>query len=186
VVDLSGREPRVNRCRLAIASGLAVSTVVLGGCSNESDPESAPSRSAADSEGPPAIQSVIPSRVEQVDFLRTYFRKVTVALSTGDPSGFLALSSEECGSCAVIARSVVHAYDDGGSITGGKWRVESPTYAGKSSLGLVWDIDVVTAREHWYDGDGNLVNVVRQSTQRVAIALETANEGLRVRELRLR
>jgi hypothetical protein len=186
VVELSGREPRVNRCRLAIAVGLAVPTVVLGGCSNESDPESAPSRSAADSDGPSALQSVVPSRDEQVGFLRTYFRKVSVALSTGDPSGFLALSSPDCGSCTVIARSVVHAYDDGGSITGGRWRVASPTYAGKSSLGRVWDIDVVTAREHWYDGDGNLVNIVRQSTQRVAIALESADGGLRVRELRLR
>lgn len=176
----------MNRCRLAIAF-LLVATLVLGGCSDDPRPKIArPSESSSPtvSESPSAGGPASP-RDEQAAFIESYFSEVSASISTGDPSRFLALSSEDCESCRVIARNLARAYENGGSIKGGKWTVSSVSYQRKSPVGRVWDVDVTTARERWYDGDGDQIKVVRPSKQHVAVALEARDDRWRVREMRL-
>ena len=177
----------MNRSLSAIAVGVVVPALVFGGCSGDPQPKIAPSEpsSPVASVSPSHTERALPSRAQQTKFLREYFAEVSASISTGDASGFLALSSPRCESCAVIAKNLDQAYDDGGSIRGGSWTVSSPTYSGKSSLGPVWDIDVATAREHWFDGDGTEIKIVRPSTQHVAVALESDSGAWRVREMRL-
>jgi hypothetical protein len=177
----------VTRSLSAIAVGVVVPALVFGGCSGDPKPKFAPSESSSPvaSVSPSHTERALPPRAEQAKFLREYFAEVSASISTGDASGFLALSSPRCESCAVIAKNLDQAYDDGGSIRGGSWTVSSPTYSGKSSLGPVWDIDVATAREHWFDGDGTEIKIVRPSTQHVSVALESDRGAWRVREMRL-
>lgn len=180
-------EPRLTRSRLAVALGLVLPVLALGGCSGEPEPKFAAPESSPPvaSASPSHKDRALPPRAQQAQFLDDYFAEVSASISTGDAAGFLALSSRRCESCAVIAKNLDRTYDDGGSIRGGKWTVSSPEFSGKSPLGPVWDLDVATAREHWYDGDGTEIRIVRPSTQHVAVALEGSDGKWRVREMRL-
>ena len=118
--------------------------------------------------------------------LDDFFKGLSTALTTGDPSAFLALAAPNCQNCKVLAGNLEKAFAGGGHIEGGSWTVESSEYQREAPLGSVWNVDIHSARERWYDSSGDLVKIVREGTQRFGVALEPNGDRWQVRELRLR
>ncbi|MFC4782898.1 hypothetical protein ACT8ZV_00355 [Nocardioides sp. MAHUQ-72] len=107
------------------------------------------------------------------------------SLSSGETSEFLAGSSKQCHNCKILAANVEAAYRNGGYIKGGRWTVQSVAFTRKAPLGMIWKVDLSTARERWYDSKDQLVKVVSADVLRVGLALIPRDGDWQVRELRL-
>jgi hypothetical protein len=177
----------VNRAHAAIAVGLVVPTLVLGGCSGEPEPKFAPSQSppVASASSSPTPRASSP-RVQQAQFIDNYFGVISTSISTGKPEPFLALSSDDCRNCKVFADNLTAAYANGGRIEGGSCRVVGTRHVRQARLGAIWNVDVKFSRERWMDADGNLTKIVRGGIQHFGIAVAATKKKWVVRELRLR
>jgi hypothetical protein len=185
---ISGRTSVVvGVCKPRLPVLVAGLVLVLAGCS-EGDPEPrmAPTESVAStpSTSAPTV-SPSPSVPGEAAFIAQFFEEISSAISDGDPSGFLAMTSGRCENCEVIARNLAGAYEDGGHIEGGLWTVKSTSFERQTGVGSIWNAEVETARERWFDGDDEPIKIVRSDTVEVLIALEATDGGWRVREMRL-
>lgn len=119
-------------------------------------------------------------------FITDYFAAVGDSTTSGDTRGFLRMSSPKCQNCRTLAHNVEAAYRDGGRIEGGDWTVSNVRRVSDIELGTVWNVDVETARERWYDRDDHLVKIVRASTERFAVIVSHEHSKHLLRDMRLR
>lgn len=171
---------------------IAAAALLLGvtACSGD-DPEPiiapTPSSSApSDPSTSPSPTPEVSAEDEQAAFLEKVVDELSAALSSGDADQFLSLASPDCQNCRVMAENLESAYADGGHIEGGRWVVARSSYTGEEPLGAIWNLDVRSARERWYDSSGELVKIVRGGVQRFGVALVASGDTWQVRELRLR
>jgi hypothetical protein len=186
VLDLGKDLVVVGVCKPRLPVLVAGLVLVLAGCSGEDpEPKMAPTQSVASTPSTSA-PTVSPSTAPaEADFIAKFFGEISSAISNGDPSGFLAMTSGQCENCEVIASNLVAAYEDGGHIEGGLWTVKSTSFDRETVIGSIWNADVETARERWFDGNDDPIKIVRADTVKVAIALEATATGWRIREIRL-
>jgi hypothetical protein len=182
----------VRRSRTAFALGVVVLPLVLGGCSGDDpEPKFAPTEatsltvSSSPSPSPSVTDSSSP-KAAQAEFIDAYFGEFSDAIPTGQPAEFLAMSSGKCQSCQVLVDNLTAAYVDGGHVEGGHWAVSSARFVRSGRIGFIWNVNVATTREHWFDGNGQEIKVIRPSTQHLAVALLKHGNGWQVREMRLR
>ena len=178
----------MTRSSSAIAVGVVVPALVLGGCSGDPEPKIAPSESSSPvaSASSSATPRATSPRAQQAQFIDKYFAVISTSISTGEPESFLALSSSDCQNCKVFAKNLAAAYADGGRIEGGSCRVVGTRHVRQAKFGAIWNVDVKFSRERWMDGNGNLTKIVRGGTQHFGIAVAAIKERWVVRELRLR
>ena len=177
----------------AVIAAVGVALVLGVAACSGSDPEpriappssSAPS-SPSTSPAAGATSSDPDQRQAQADLLASFVAGLSTALSTGDASSFMDLAATNCQNCRVLAKNLEKAFEDGGHIEGGAWTISSSKYQREAPLGSIWNVDVHSARERWYDGSGDLVKIVREGTQHFGFALEASGNAWKVRELRLR
>ncbi len=99
----------------------------------------------------------------------------------------MSLSDENCQSCKALQQNLHSAYLGGGHIEGGKWEVTSSEFVRESKrVGAIWNVDVATQRERWFNGDGDQVKTVVAGVQHLGVAIQSTPDGLIVREMRLR
>jgi hypothetical protein len=179
----------VARTRTVITALTLVSVLALGACS-EDDPEPkfapTPSTSAPTSPSTTAAPDLESPRKQQADLIDQFVKALSESLGTGDPTGFLKLSSKSCQNCQVLADNLNDAYAGGGHIENGSWSLISSNYQGEKPLGSIWNVDIRSARERWFGENGDLVKIVRGGVQRFGLAIEENRDQWRVRELRLR
>ena len=178
----------MNRSRLAFALGLLAPALLLGGCSDDPVPKVAPaSESASASESPSPSGSSDPGDEDQKALINSYFAAVGDSTTTGDTSAFLKMSSRDCQNCRTLANNIEGAYENGGHVEGGNWDVvEIASSSMSSDVGSVWNVDVQTSLERWYDGSGKLTKIVRASTQHFGVLISRQDGHPIVRDLRLR
>jgi hypothetical protein len=181
----------VRRSRTAFALGVVVLPLVLGGCSGDDpEPKFAPPESTSPTESgspsAPASSASANRRDEQAGLINDYFSAISDAISSGDPSRFLALATKDCANCRVIGDNLVQAYAGGGHIEGGHWAVVSSRFVRQAPLGSIWNVDIRSARERWLDRDGQPVKVVDPGVQHFGVALQVDRSVWRVREMKLR
>jgi hypothetical protein len=132
--EVSGRDLRVNRCRPAIALGLAVPALVLGGCSGEPEPKFAPSESssavtgASPSESPhaqPPLAARKHTRAGAEAFVRFWFETFSQAMTSGDTQRVNDLSAQRCVSCSALTNTIDDLYRKGGHLETAGWLVEA-------------------------------------------------------------
>jgi hypothetical protein len=174
----------VSRLGTAIALGLVVPTLLLGGCASDGSPSDS-SPAASESPASPDTDTGSVVREEQAAFLAHYFAVVSDALSTGAASPFLALSSSECKSCADLAHNLAAAYTGGRHVEGARWKVLAIRYNKEAKLGSIYDVDIAFSRERLLDAKGKLVKVVKPGTHRFGVAVTTERGRWVVRELHL-
>ncbi len=117
--------------------------------------------------------------------MRNYFASISAARATGDPSEFIAASAQDCANCLVLANNIKAAYAKEGRIESDEWRIESARFQRKAPLGMIWNVEIYSPRERWYDADDNLVKIVRADSLAIALALVLDGDSWVVRELRI-
>ena len=126
----------MNRCRAAIAAATVALALVVGACSSEPEPSSAPSESSdpVASEGSPAVaeeQPRLPHAARGTGesaaraFVRFWLDTLNYAIESGDSSALQSISSQKCQECGRIAKTIDDIYDRGGQLSGGTWRMRS-------------------------------------------------------------
>ena len=118
--EVSGRDLRVNRSRPAIALGLAVPALVLGGCSGEHEPRIAPSESSSPAVSDSASAQRPPSPVATV---RAWVAARNAALDSGDTGAVEGLSAKGCTTCSGLIDPIRRIYAAGGHFETSGWRV---------------------------------------------------------------
>jgi uncharacterized protein DUF6318 len=186
-VEVSGRDLRVNRSRSAIVVAAVALVLLVGACSGEPKPKFAPPESSSPT-GSPSRST--PDHVESGDttarFINDYFAAVGDSTTTGDTSAFVRMSSPSCQNCQTLAHNVEAAYEGGGHIEGGDWTVSNLRRVSDIEMGTIWNVDVETSRERWYDGDDHLIKIVRASTERFAVIVSQDRSRHLLRDMRLR
>jgi hypothetical protein len=119
-------------------------------------------------------------------FISDYFAAVGDSTTSGDTRPFVRMSSPKCQNCRTLAHNVEAAYRGGGHIEGGDWKVSNVRRVSDIGVGTVWNVDVETSRERWYDGDDRLVKIVRASTERFAVIVSEDHSKHLLRDMRLR
>lgn len=71
-------------------------------------------------------------------FAHFYISSLNYARATGDLSGLVPLEDDECLTCQSLRHAIAQVYDNGGTITGGSWRVQN---LGAASPGPKWTVD---------------------------------------------
>jgi hypothetical protein len=120
--EVSGRDLRVNRCRPAIALGLAVPALVLGGCSGEPEPRIAPSESPSPATSSEST-SADPSPSNPVATVRAWVDAQNDALTTGDTEQLKVLSADPCQACDDFIEPIERVYRQGGYFRTEGWKV---------------------------------------------------------------
>ena len=112
----------MNRSRPAIA--LAVSVIVLGGCSGDPEPKFSPPESAS-----PTTVSSSPSPrrspANPVATVRAWVEAQNDALTTGDTEHLKALSADPCKACDDFIKPIERVYRQGGYFHTQGWTVEA-------------------------------------------------------------
>lgn len=108
----------MNRCRPAIALGLAVPALVLGGCSGEPEPRFAPSESSSSSVSASGQRPASP-----VATVRAWVAARNAALDSGDTGAVEALSAKGCKTCSGLIDPIRRIYAAGGHFETPGWRV---------------------------------------------------------------
>jgi hypothetical protein len=184
----------MTRLRTALALTLAGLLLALGACSEDdprpkiapSETPSSPTGSASASESPsPSAAPPVRSKAAQEAALRKYFESISEATSTGDPSAFVAASSSDCVNCRVLANNIRDAYANGGYVESADWRVNSVRFQKHAPLGMIWNVQVDTPRERWFNANGEVVKIIRPASMRVGLAVILDGETWVVRELRI-
>src|SRR4051812_17262664 len=161
----------VNRARAVLTALLVASALSLVGCSGD-DPEP---KFAPPSSEPPESPSTTAAAAPEESFVRSYFDAIGHATQSGDTSKFMQLSAQGCDNCSILASNIEGGYADGGRVEGASWTVEDIVEAGETHGGTIWNVDVRTARERWYDADGDLKKIVKPSVQKFAVLV--ASDG---------
>jgi hypothetical protein len=121
-VEVSGRDLRVKRSRLAITFGLVVPALVLGGCSGDPEPKFAPPESSS-----PSAVSTSPSPrqapANPVATVRAWVEAQNDALRTGDTEELEALSADPCQACDDFIKPIQRVYRKGGYFHTKGWKV---------------------------------------------------------------
>lgn len=112
----------MNRCRPAIALGLAVPALVLGGCSGEPEPRIAPSESSSPATSSEST-SADPSPSDPVATVRAWVEAQNDAMRTGDSSDVRALSADPCEACEGMIDPIDRVYEAGGYFKTAGWRI---------------------------------------------------------------
>ena len=127
VIEASGRELRVTRSLSAMAVGLVVPTLVLGGCSGDPEPKIAPSESsspvasASSSATPRASIASSPAGPVHRQVLRRRSRPRSPPETLATIPGCRRPATARTARCS--PRTSTAAYEDGGRIEGGSCRV---------------------------------------------------------------
>lgn len=169
----------VSRSRVALAAAFLAAALALSGCSDD-DPEP---RSAPPASSSPASPS---TTADDEGLVRDYFEAISSATSTGDTSTLEDLATPECVNCQTLVANIQHAFGEGGHVEGARWIVTALQMARRERDGTEWHVDVRTARERWFDGSGELVKVVRPSTQEFAVIVKRRSDRAVVADMRLR
>jgi hypothetical protein len=125
----------VQSSRLAIALGLVVPALTLGGCSGEPEPRFAPAESSppAVSEDPsgqadvPALPAAARGDGEPAAraFVHFWLDTLNYAIESGDSEALESISSPRCRECGRIVQTIDDIYRRGGQLSGGTWRMKS-------------------------------------------------------------
>jgi hypothetical protein len=167
----------VSRTRAALTAAVVLSALALGGCSDdEPEPKFTPPSTTAPAEASP----------DGASFVRSYFELIGRATKTGETSTFLASTSEGCDNCMLLAKNIERGFAAGSYVEGADWSVDDVSAVGETSGGTVWNVNVATARERWYDANGNLIRTVRPSNQHFAVIVETSQGAPVIVDMRLR
>jgi hypothetical protein len=175
----------------AVIAAVGVALVLGVAACSGSDPEpriAPPSSSApsSPSTSPAASSSPANTANDQEAFVRGYFESIGRATQSGDPSEFLAMSADSCGNCHVLAQNIEKAYGGRRYVEGADWAITRTFRAGERPEGEVWNVDVKTAKERWYDGSGDLVKIVDASTQHFGVIVSVDGDSYRIADMRLR
>ena len=179
----------VTRTRTVITALTVVSVLALGACSGDDpEPKFAPTPSTSAPTSEPTDVTTSPSVVkdEEAEFVTSYFELIGEATTDGDTAEFVEMSSPACANCQTLARNIDRAFRGGGYVEGASWVVAKSVKAGERSGGNEWNVDVTTARERWYDANGELVKIVKPSTQKFGIIVTADDGSFRVSDMRLR
>ncbi len=160
VIEASGRELRVNRSLSAMAVGLVVPTLVLGGCSGDPKPKIAPSESSS----PVASRELVSDSTSAcaASPAGPVHRQSTSPRSPPrsppeTATAFLALSSQRLPELQGVRQEPrAPRTTTVGAIEGGSCRMVATRHVrqAKSGSGQSGMSTSSTARERWYDGDG--------------------------------
>jgi hypothetical protein len=176
----------VTRLRTALALTLTVPLLALGACSEEDpQPKIAPSESSSPTESPSASSSASPQALSETQTVRRFFEGISASISAGDSSRFMTLAAKRCTNCQEIAQSLENAYADGGHIENGRWTVVRLQRVSGSPQAGLWNVDIQTAKERWFDGEGQLVKVVTPDKLKFKVAVFRRSDAWKIRELRL-
>lgn len=110
----------MNRSRPAIA--LAVSVIVLGGCSGDPEPKFSPPESAS----PTTVSSSPsprPAPANPVATVRAWVAAQNAAMRTGDSSDVRSLSADPCVACDGMIDPIDKVYEAGGYFKTPGWRI---------------------------------------------------------------
>jgi hypothetical protein len=159
--------------------------LALGACSDD-DPE--PKFAPTPSTSAPTEVTTSPTTAadEETEFVASYFKSIGEATTNGDTTAFVGVSSPDCTNCQTLARNIDRAFKGGSHVEGALWVIAKSVRAGKRPEGNVWNVDVTTARERWYDGSGELIKIVKPSTQKFGIIVAVDGGDFQVKDLRLR
>jgi hypothetical protein len=113
----------VNRCRPAIALGLAVPALVLGGCSGEPEPRFAPPSESSSPTASSESTSADPYPSNPVATVRAWVAAQNDALTTGDTRQLKVLSADPCQACDDFIQPIERVYRDGGYFRTKGWKV---------------------------------------------------------------
>lgn len=177
----------MNRSRLAIA--LAVSALVLGGCSGDPEPRFAPSESSSPAvgtspSGDPDASPSLPraaqenSRAGAEAFVRFWFETFSQAMTSGDTQGVDDLSGPRCASCSALSTTIDDLYRKGGHVETAGWLVEAsfkaPDYEPNRPRFL---LRVRQEKRTLYGRDGEVVD--RTATTKVPMRVTLTRQGSR-------
>ena len=169
----------------AIAVGVVVPLLVLDGCSGDPEPKLAPSESSSPT-GSSSSSAADSNPGATARFINDYFDAVGTSTATGDTREFVGMSSPKCRNCRTLAHNIEAPYENGGRVEGSNWEVADLRRTSASEFGSVWNVDVRTTRERWYDGDDHLIKIIRASTQRFAVIVAGEGPTRVLRDMRLR
>jgi hypothetical protein len=85
----------------------------------------------------------------------------------------------------VLANNIRDAYANGGYVESADWRVNSVRFQKHAPLGMIWNVQVDTPRERWFNANGEVVKIIRPASMRVGLAVILDGETWVVRELRI-
>jgi hypothetical protein len=177
----------VNRSRSAIVLLTVALVPLAGACSEDPKPKFAPPQSSSPTGSPsPSTRDHAEPGGTTARFINDYFAAVGDSTTTGDTSAFVRMSSPRCQNCQTLAHNVEAAYKGGGHIEGGDWTVSNLRRVSDIEVGTIWNVDVETSRERWYDGDDRLIKIVRASTERFAVVVSQDRSRHLLRDMRLR
>lgn len=114
---------------LALLLGLAGG---LSACGGSAEPSTMPSSSgsttpSASPTGP--VEPVLPeaakanTKAGAVAFVKHYVALLNYAQSTGKVDPARSATASDCAECQAVLNDVAHVYADGGSISGGSWKI---------------------------------------------------------------
>ena len=146
-VEVSGRDLRVTRSRLAIAVASVVVLALVGACSGEPEPRSGPAEPSSppvreESAAEPIAQPAMPPAAHGKGgpaaraFVQFWLRTLNYAIESGDSAALGAISSPGCKECGRIGKTIDDIYGRGGRLSGGTWRMTS-----LRSLPVDWGAD---------------------------------------------
>jgi hypothetical protein len=176
----------VTRSLSAIAVGVVVPALVFGGCSGDPKPKFVPSESSSPTGASSSSAADSKPEATTARFINDYFDAVGTSTATGDTRAFVGMSSPRCRNCRTLAHNIEAAYENGGRVEGSNWEVANLRRTSASELGSVWNVDVRTTRERWYDGDDHLIKIIRASSQRFAVIVAGEGSTRVLRDMRLR
>jgi hypothetical protein len=131
----------VNRSRPAIA--LAVSALVLGGCSGDPEPKFGPPESSSASAA--SSSSPRPSPPNPVATVRAWVAARNAALDSGETGPVEKLSAPDCRTCSGLVDPIKRIYAAGGHFDTAGWRVDKAKQRDTSASTIVVDTAISIA-----------------------------------------
>lgn len=115
---------------------LALTAVLLVGCSGDPEPKEPDASAAPDSTAtpPPLPEAATQETAEGAEaFVNHYLNVLNYAAHTGDTAALRSLSDSECGSCNNYLDVVDATHAAGGGYTGGDWKAGELSVAAQGS-----------------------------------------------------
>ncbi|GAA2143321.1 hypothetical protein GCM10009844_15690 [Nocardioides koreensis] len=125
----------MNRSRLAVALGLALPVLLVGGCSDDPVPQVAPHESPA----PSVSESSSPQALGPVATVRAWIKAQNFALQGGDTDALRELSAHPCKACDDFIEPIEDVYAKGGRFDTRGWKIEGAKARSGSKQPVVVD-----------------------------------------------
>ena len=177
----------VTGTRVVITAAAVTLLLGLAACSSDDpEPRVAPPTSQAPSTSSTAPTTSPSGSDDEEAFVRGFFQSVAQATQTGKTAAFLAMTAPTCANCRVLASNIEDAFAGNRRVEGANWQISRTAPAGHRTEGSVWNVDVHTAEEHWYDGSGELLKTVSASTQHFGVIVTRSDDDFLIQDMRLR